>query len=147
MTLRLQLHYYAALPHVPDEVAYLFQAKLLAAGHVMVPKPPVTWAFDFYELPFMYERDGLWASFYPFGHPLVLALGERVGLVWLVPSLVGAACVALTYVDRQALLRCGDGAAGGRAAGGVAVLSHAVEQLHVAQHGGAGHPASACCSC
>ena len=98
VTLRLQLHYYAALPHVPDEVAYLFQAKLLAAGHIMVPKPPVTWAFDFYELPFMYERDGLWASFYPFGHPLVLAVGERVGLVWLVPSLVGAACVALTYV-------------------------------------------------
>ena len=76
VTLRLQLHYYGALPHVPDEVAYLFQAKLLAAGHIMVPKPPVTWAFNFYELPFMYERDGLWASFYPFGHPLVLAVAN-----------------------------------------------------------------------
>jgi 4-amino-4-deoxy-L-arabinose transferase-like glycosyltransferase len=96
-TLVLNLEYYAALPHVPDEAAYIFQAKLLAAGHVMVTKPPVPYAFDFYELPFLYENGDKWASFYPFGHPLVLALGERFGAVWAIPSLVGAACVGLTY--------------------------------------------------
>jgi hypothetical protein len=91
-------HYYAFLPHVPDEVSYLFQARLLAEGQVTAAIPPVKEAFYFYSPSFLYEHGERWASFYPFGHPLLLAVGARIGAVWLVPALVGAASVGLTYL-------------------------------------------------
>jgi 4-amino-4-deoxy-L-arabinose transferase-like glycosyltransferase len=98
VTLAINGRYYAFLPHVPDEVGYLFQAKLLASGQVTGAIPPVKEAFYFYSPSFLYENGDRWASFYPFGHPIVLAIGVPFGVVWLIPSLVGAACVGLTYL-------------------------------------------------
>lgn len=98
MTYYLNATYYTFLPHVPDEVSYLFQANLLADFKVLGDVPPVREAFYYYFPTVLYENGDRWASFYPFGHPLMLAIGVFFGVVDLVPSLVGAACVVLTFV-------------------------------------------------
>jgi hypothetical protein len=97
LTLAINARYYAFLPHVPDEVSYMYQGRLLADLQVTAAIPPVKEAFYFYGPPFLYEHGDRWASWYPFGHPLILAAGAVFGLMWLVPSVVGAASIFLTY--------------------------------------------------
>jgi hypothetical protein len=98
VTLFLNYSYESHIPHVPDEVSYIFQARVFAGGHLSAPPPPVPKSFDFFYPPLIAVGDGKWASVYPFGHPLVLAIGVRVGAIWLIPPLIGACCVALTFV-------------------------------------------------
>jgi hypothetical protein len=84
------------MPHVPDEVAYLFQGRVFASGHLFEHVPPHVENFDFF--PGMIIQDhGRWFSQYPFGHPLVLAVGEIVHAPWLVPPVVGALTVYGLY--------------------------------------------------
>ena len=90
------------VPHVPDEVSYVFQAKILASFHLTTPIPPVKEAFDFFYPSLLFDSGGRWASVYPFGHPVMLAIGQLVGAIWLIPPLLGALCVVLIYaVGRQ----------------------------------------------
>jgi|GEM_PF-3377812 len=96
-TLFLSYSYGSHMPHVPDSVSYVFQAKILASGRLSAPTPPSPTAFDFFFPPLIELHHGKWASVYPFGHPLVLAIGERIGAIWLVPPAVGAGCVALMW--------------------------------------------------
>ena len=96
-TVAINDRYYDFLPHVPDEVAYIYQANLLADFELIRDVPPVIDAFQFYSPSFLIETGDQWASFYPFGHPLVLAVGAFFGAVWVIPSLVGAGSVLLTF--------------------------------------------------
>ena len=111
IVLFLNTSYVLRMPRVPDETGYIFQAKLLAMGRLSAPLPPVPQAFEFFSGPPILLSDGKWASAYPFGHPLMLAIGVKLGALWLIPPLVGAACVALIfslgrklYNDRVGLL-------------------------------------------
>ena len=102
VTRHINANYYGEIPHVPDEVSYIFGAKLLAAGKVMVEQPPLHDLFYFYWPNFLYERGDLWGSPYPFGHPLTLAIGQVFGSLPLMPSVVGAvSVVALFLVGKQ----------------------------------------------
>jgi 4-amino-4-deoxy-L-arabinose transferase-like glycosyltransferase len=96
VTLFLNYSYGSHMPHVPDSVSYVFQAKILASGHLSAPAPP-SQAFDFFFPPLIEVHHGRWASVYPFGHPLLLAIGVRLGAMWLVPPAVGAGCVMLMF--------------------------------------------------
>lgn len=89
--------YLDRMPHVQDSVAYVFQAKIFVSGRLAAPPPPVADAFDFEIPPFMVVSDGKWASVYPFGHPLALAVGARLGAMWLVPPLLGGATVLMVF--------------------------------------------------
>ena len=86
-----------AMPHVPDSVAYVFQAKIFASFRLTADPPPVFQSFNFFNPPFMAAVEGRWFTQYPFGHPLFLAVGQLVGAIWLVPPLLGAGSVALIY--------------------------------------------------
>jgi 4-amino-4-deoxy-L-arabinose transferase-like glycosyltransferase len=92
------------LPHLEDEIAYLFQARTLARGALWAPVPPVPGAFF---TPFVLVVNGRWIGKYPIGWPVVLALGERFGAGWLVAPVLGALTIALIYMlgrelyDRQ----------------------------------------------
>lgn len=97
VTLFLLYEYADHMPHVQDSVAYVFQAKILATGHVTEAPPPVAEVFDFEYPPFMVISDGKWSSVYPFGHPLALAVGARFGAMWLMPPLLGAATIVLLF--------------------------------------------------
>jgi Dolichyl-phosphate-mannose-protein mannosyltransferase len=88
-------HYYDRVPHNPDEVGYIFQAKLFAAGRLSTAIPSVGAAFQFWDPNWVYERDGHWSTFYFLGQPLALAPGVALGAMWLMPPLMGGACVLL----------------------------------------------------
>ncbi|MAE60945.1 MAG: hypothetical protein CMJ49_06255 [Planctomycetaceae bacterium] len=83
---------YQRHPHVPDEAAYLVQARMLAAGSLSMPEPPVREAFDFY---LMDHREGRWFAVPPVGWPAALAVGARVGAAWLVNPVLAGVCVLL----------------------------------------------------
>ncbi len=70
---------------------------MFASAQLSASPPPVPEVFAFFHPPLLVVVNDRWVSAYPFGHPLALALGVRVGVVWLVPSLIGAASVALVF--------------------------------------------------
>ena len=81
-------------PHLADSVSYYFQGKIFASGSWAAPAPPVPAAFP---TPFMSIHQGKWFSPYPPGTSLVLALGFRLGLPWLVEPLLALAAAWLIY--------------------------------------------------
>jgi hypothetical protein len=94
------------MPHVPDEVGYLFQAKIFASFHLYGHVPPLA---DHFAFPgAIIEDHGRWFSQYPFGHPLFLAVGELVHAPWLVPPIVGALTVYCVFRLGEAPLRPAD---------------------------------------
>lgn len=81
---------FGGIPHVTDGAAYLFQARIFAAGELALEPPP------FAEL-FAHEGvvvdAGGWHAFYPFGWPALLALGWLAGAAWMVNPLLLACAV------------------------------------------------------
>lgn len=82
------------LPHLEDEVAYLFQAKTLALGRLTVPSPEHV---DAFWIPFVLDHQGQRFGKYPPGWPAILAVGELVHLPWLVNPALAALALYLTY--------------------------------------------------
>lgn len=84
------------LPHLEDEVAYLFQARIFARGEVVIDTPDPRNAFW---QPFVVDSRETGHRFgkYTPGWPLLLSLGVRMGQVWLVNALLSALTVALVY--------------------------------------------------
>jgi 4-amino-4-deoxy-L-arabinose transferase-like glycosyltransferase len=101
VALFLMRSYTQSMPHVQDSVTYVFQAKMLASGRLFGHPPPVPQVFDFETPPFLIVQSGKWASVYSFGHSLALAVGAWFGAMWVVPPLLGAGCIALTYAIGQ----------------------------------------------
>jgi 4-amino-4-deoxy-L-arabinose transferase-like glycosyltransferase len=94
------------LPHLEDEVAYLFQAKTLALGRLTVPSPEPEEAFW---TPFVLDHQGQRFGKYAPGWPAVLALGVLWHAPWLVNPLLAALSLYLVYRLGQTLY---DGATG-----------------------------------
>lgn len=82
------------LPHLEDEVAYLFQAKTMAMGRLTVPSPTHPEAFW---TPFVLDHEGQRFGKYPPGWPGVLAAGVATGVPWLVNPLLAALALYLVY--------------------------------------------------
>src|SRR6185503_6952990 len=70
-------------------------AKCFAHGRLSVPAPPIPEAFQVYLLEL--TRDGQWYSTPPFGWPAVLAVGEYLGVPWLVNPLIAAATIPMVH--------------------------------------------------
>ena len=85
---------FETMPHVPDDVAYYFQAKTYAAGLAYRPAPPEPALFEQWLIAI---KDGKWFSVFPPGWPLVLALGFLAGVPWLVNPLLAGLAVLLTH--------------------------------------------------
>ncbi|GAB4568733.1 MAG: hypothetical protein Kow0077_00090 [Anaerolineae bacterium] len=82
------------LPHLEDEVALLWQARLFAGGHLSLPSPQPSGA---YWQPFIVDYNGQRFSKYAPGWPLLLAFGAGLGAPWVVNAWLLALCAALTY--------------------------------------------------
>lgn len=80
------------LPHSEDEVAYLFQAQVLAQNRLTVPTPPLA---DAFWTPFVVDYRGARFGKYPPGWPLLLSLGVRLGVPWLVNPVLATVTLAL----------------------------------------------------
>ena len=86
---------YERHPHVPDEVAYLIQAKYFARGLLWMDAPPVPRAFEVFCL----DLDGSrWFSVFPPGWPMILAIGVLLGVPWLMNPILGGLCVMGTFL-------------------------------------------------
>ncbi|HUF38400.1 MAG TPA: hypothetical protein VMN57_07750 [Anaerolineales bacterium] len=92
---------YDRIPHIEDEIAYVWQARAMAAGAVTAPTPPLENRFL---VPFVVDHEGLRFGKYPLGWPALLSVGIRLGLRAWVNPLLGGLAVWLTYVLGRRLL-------------------------------------------
>lgn len=86
--------YFEGIPHIEDEIAYVWQARAIASGHLTVDTPPQS---DSFLVPFVVDHDGQRFGKYPLGWPIVLAIGIRLGIRALVNPLLAGLGVWLTY--------------------------------------------------
>ncbi len=83
------------MPHIEDEMAYVWQAQVIAKGRLTLPSPPAPKSML---VPFVVDYNGNRFAKYPPGWPVVLALGLALGArAWVNPALAGIA-VWLTYL-------------------------------------------------
>ena len=88
------------LPHLEDEFAYLYQAKIFARGQVWVPRDePVKVFWQPFVLQPEDPADGVLRRFgkYIPGWPLVLTPGVWVGQPWVVNAFLAMLSVGLVY--------------------------------------------------
>jgi hypothetical protein len=81
------------IPHVHDEIDYLFQAKIFKLGKLDMPSPP---AKEFFDFPHMINN-GRWYSQYTPGYPFLLLLGLVVGAPWILNPILAAFSIVLFY--------------------------------------------------
>jgi hypothetical protein len=88
------------MPHLEDELAYLFQARTLAGGNLVIPSPQPQAAFW---QPFVVDYEGTRFGKYTLGWPLHLMPGEWLGgQFWFINAAFSALAVGVTYrVVRQ----------------------------------------------
>jgi len=84
-----------AVPHLEDEHANLFQAKIIATGNWVNSQPKES---DSFFVPFIINSDGKQFSKYPPGYAIVLALGVILGYPWLINSIAAALTVLATFL-------------------------------------------------
>ncbi|MCA9881659.1 MAG: hypothetical protein KC708_01755 [Anaerolineae bacterium] len=84
------------LPHLEDEMAYLYQARIFARGQLTIdiPQPSLS-----YWQPFLIDdtSTGQRGGKYPPGWPLLLAFGEIAGQLWIVNALLASLLTSLTF--------------------------------------------------
>ena len=86
---------FEGIPHIEDEIAYVWQAKALNDGHLTIPSPPNPKSFL---VPFVVDYQGERFGKYPPGWPALLALAIRLDIrPWVNPLLAGLG-VWLTYL-------------------------------------------------
>ncbi len=82
------------LPHLEDEMAFLWEAQVMADGEIRLPSPPSPQSFL---VPFVVDHGGWRFGKYPPGWPAALSLGARLGLAWAVNPLLAGLGVWLIY--------------------------------------------------
>lgn len=91
---------FAANPHLVDEIAQLFHARVFAAGRLAAaaPQPP-----EAFLITHTWITDAGWVAQYPPGHTLLLTLGLLAHAEWLVNPILGAASLVAVYVTARGL--------------------------------------------
>lgn len=80
---------YERIPHLEDEIAYVWQARLIAGGDLSTASPEFSKSFL---VPFVVDHEGRRFGKYPLGWPALLGVGEWLGLRdWINPFLAGLA--------------------------------------------------------
>jgi hypothetical protein len=88
------------LPHLEDEFAYLYQAKIFAAGRAWaVRDDPVKVFWQPFVIQPETQSDGVYKKFgkYTPGWPLLLSVGVALGQPWIVNGFLAMLTVALVY--------------------------------------------------
>lgn len=91
---------FAGNPHLVDEFAQLFHARVFASGALAATPPPQPRATLFLHT---FITDAGWVSQFPPGHTALLALGMLAHAEWLVNPVIAAAGVPLMYVVGRGL--------------------------------------------
>ncbi len=88
------------LPHLEDEFAFLFQARIFERGQTYIETPEPARA---YWQPFLINKDGKRFGKYPPGWPALLAVGTALDQPWIVNAWLMMLTVAITYRLGRAL--------------------------------------------
>ncbi len=75
-----------ARPHFQDDMGYLLRAKWLMSGRLSLDVPEHAQHFT---IPFTFFENNRWISQYTLGWPALLAVGQALGLVWIVGPVCG----------------------------------------------------------
>lgn len=87
---------FEGLPHVEDEVAFLFQARTFAGGALSVPALPEA-TLPGLEHYLLEVRDDRWFATTPPGWPALLSLGVIIGLPWLINPILTIPAILLAH--------------------------------------------------
>lgn len=82
------------LAHIEDEMAYLWQAQVIARNQLSLPSPEQPKSFL---VPFVIDYNGQRFGKYPLGWPVVLSFGVRLGIHYLINPLLAGIGLWLTY--------------------------------------------------
>ncbi|HEX9106229.1 MAG TPA: hypothetical protein VF832_03365 [Longimicrobiales bacterium] len=85
-----QVFAFHGMPQFPDTFAELFQARILAAGHLWLPSPERA---DLVRIANVVDAGGRWYAQYPIGNAALLALDVLTGLSWLAAALIALGLV------------------------------------------------------
>lgn len=98
----INLFFMQGMPHAPDDTAYIFMARMFAKGKIIdqIPFPAVY--VDFFP-GILSTQQGTWLFQYPFGHPMLLAIGILFGFVNIIPPLVGTIFVFFLFLTAKTL--------------------------------------------
>ncbi|PKN82917.1 MAG: hypothetical protein CVU46_17715, partial [Chloroflexi bacterium HGW-Chloroflexi-8] len=78
---------YENMPHIEDEIAYVWQANLVARGDLYIQSPPCPKCFL---VPFVIDLNGIRFGKYPPGWPAILGIGVKIGIRdWINPIFAG----------------------------------------------------------
>ena len=94
MSASLSQTVFERLPHLEDEVAYLYQAKIFSRFDLVIETPQPRRA---YWQPFVIDHNGTRFSKYTPGWSGLLSLGIHLGQTWVVNAFFSALTVALTF--------------------------------------------------
>ena len=81
------------IPHINDEIVYLFQAQIFLSGKLYYPSPCGREFFDFTHI----INNGKWYGQYPFGYPLLLVFGILLNAPWIVNTLFAAFSIIIFF--------------------------------------------------
>lgn len=98
-----------AIPHITDEVAYYFQARVFAEGRLWAPVPEDQ---EFFKHEHLIMKDGRWFSKYPPLFSAVLAVALKLGPFWLANPFIGALAAVVLFLLLRRLLGTGWALAG-----------------------------------
>ncbi len=86
---------FESVPHLEDEHANYFQAKVFASGRLVnhLQEP-----YDAFYIPFAIVRGGKQFIKYPPGYPLILAVGLLIGQPWLINVLIAVLGILSCYL-------------------------------------------------
>ncbi len=79
---------FEAVPHIEDEIAYVWQAKAMVEGHLTIPSPTPNRSFL---VPFVVDYQGERFGKYPPGWPALLSIAIRMGATRMDQSTVSRA--------------------------------------------------------
>ena len=82
------------LPHLSDEVAYLYQARVFARGNIVIDSPNPRSPFW---QPFVVDYQGKRFSKYTPGWSLILSVGVKLGTPYVINAWLAMLTMALTY--------------------------------------------------
>jgi hypothetical protein len=94
LSLLVSTQVFEAIPHIEDEMAYTWQAKLYAGGQTTIASPPCPTCFM---VPFIIDYEGVRFSKYPPGWPALLSIGEKLGVRQMVNPFLTAFSIWLVY--------------------------------------------------
>ncbi len=89
-------------PEYQDEHSYIFQAKLFASARISSDAVDPALFSNIYLINENTLENGRRYSKYPPGHPLLLAIGQLIGAIWLIPPILGGlGAVVMYYVAKE----------------------------------------------